>query len=368
MQSTDSLHYQIALTLIPGVGDVLAKNLLSYCGNAEMVFTSSKVTLLKIPGVGTAVATAILASKDVFKRAEEELQFIEKYAITPLFFTDEQYPKRLKACVDAPVLLYYKGAANLNNQRVISIVGTRSITEYGKQACAMLMEEFKQFNPLVISGLAYGVDVQAHKECLKHNVATVGVLAHGLDRIYPAAHRQTAEKMLENGGLLTDFMSKTNPDRENFPKRNRIIAGLSDATIVVEAADTGGAIITAFIANSYNRDVFAVPGRITDKYSEGCNHLISTNRAAIIYSGADVAKSLGWSAPESKGFVQTKLLIDLLPEEQLIVNLLKEHTALPIDEIMVKSDKTMSVLAVNLLNLELKGIVASLPGKMYQLI
>lgn len=368
MQSTSKLSYQIALTLIPGVGDVLAKNLISYCGNAEAVFKSSKSSLFKIPGIGKSVVEAITQSSVLLKRAEEEEQFIEKYKIKPLFYTDASYPKRLKNCVDAPVMLYYKGQSDLNAPRVINIIGTRKATEYGKQVCAQLIEQLKPYSPLVVSGLAYGIDVQAHKECLKNDVSTVAVLGHGLDRIYPAAHRATAEKMLANGGLLSDFTSGTNPDRENFPKRNRIIAGLADATILVEAAESGGAIITAVIANSYNRDVFAIPGRINDAYSGGCNHLIKTNRAALVSSGADIAYSLGWDISDDKGPVQRQLLVDLSADEQVLVDLLRENGNLPIDELMLRSNMNLSILAAVLLNLELKGVLMVLPGKMYQLL
>lgn len=368
MQSTSKLSYQIALTLISGIGDVLAKNLISYCGSAEAVFKTPKQTLLKIPGIGRATALAIAESRDLLKRAEQEEVFIEKYKIKPLFFTDAAYPKRLKNCTDAPIMLYYKGNVDLNAIRVVNIVGTRKVTEYGKLVCMQLVEQLKVYHPVVISGLAYGVDVHAHRECLKQDVPTVAVLGHGLDRIYPAAHRSVAEKMVQNGGLLSDFVSGTNPDRENFPKRNRIIAGLADATIVVEAAETGGAIITAVIANSYNRDVFAIPGRVNDTYSSGCNHLIKTNRAALVSSGADIAYSLGWDIGDQKKGVQRQLLVELTTEEQVIVDLLQTHSSLAIDELMLRSTMNLSILAGVLLNLELKGVVLSLPGKMYQLV
>ena len=281
------LLYQIGLTLLPGVGDVLGKKLVAYCGGVEEVFRQSRKSLEKIPGIGVKLVDSIVNQKVLF-RAEEEIRFIEKYNITPLFYLDKKYPARLKNCDDGPIMLFFKGNADMNVARVVSMVGTRKATDYGKSVCEKIIEDLKAYGILVISGLAYGIDTCAHRAALEQNLMTVAVLGHGLDMIYPYLNRHLAEKMVDQGGLLTEFMSKTKPDRENFPRRNRIIAGLADATIVIEAAKTGGALITAEIANSYSRDVFSVPGRIGDPWSEGCNSLIKTNKAALVQRAADV--------------------------------------------------------------------------------
>src|SRR5215217_203962 len=259
--TTMSQLHQIALTFLNNIGPASAKALMSYFGEAESIFKVPAKKLLKVPGIGEKTV-ASLNFDDALRKAEAEMRFIEKQGIDVLFYTDAEYPKRLKNCVDSPVLLYNKGKANLNNARVVSIVGTRNITEYGRDLCKQLVEELRQYDVLIVSGLALGVDVAAHKECLKHSVPTVGVVGHGLDRLYPSANSSTADKMLENGGLLSEYPSGTKPDRENFPQRNRIVAGMADVTVVIEAGIKGGALITAEIANSYNRDVFAFPGRV----------------------------------------------------------------------------------------------------------
>jgi DNA processing protein len=366
--ATGNLLYRIAITLIPGVGDVLAKNLISYCGSAEAVFKQKKSHLLKIPGIGTVTADSIVKHKE-FGRAEAEIKFIEKNKIIPLFYLDENFPKRLQHCADSPVMLYYKGSANLNCSRILAIVGTRSATEYGKNFCEKLLNDLAALNVTVVSGLAYGIDICAHKASLKNNIPTVGVLGHGLDRIYPFSHRSTAEKMIHNGGLLTEFLKGTNPDKENFPKRNRIVAGLSDAVIVVEAARSGGALITAEIANSYNRDVFAVPGKVDDAFSQGCNRLIKTNKAALLESAADLVYIMGWEEEKKKGKPnnQQKLFIELNAEEKIIVGLLTADGKMDVDTLSLKSNLPLSKVAAGLLNLEFAGMVKSLPGKIYQL-
>lgn len=362
-----SLLHQVALSCISGVGSVLARNLISYCGSPEEVFKLGKKDLLKVPGIG-AKTIELIRNHQAFKRAEKELLFIEKYKIKPLFLTDKAYPRRLKNCFDAPVLLYFKGSTDLNNGKVISIVGARNSTEYGKDICRSLLSDLKVHNPLVISGLAYGIDFMAHKEALKNSIPTVGIMAHGLDRIYPSQHRALAEKMIENGGLLTEFISETAPDRENFPKRNRIIAGLADVVIVVEANIRGGALITAELANSYNRDVFAYPGRITDEYSSGCNLLIKTNRANLISRVADLEYILGWSESQTiKQASQLSLAIELTDDEKIIANILAEKGSMVIDELSMLSGFPQSRLAVNVLGMEMRGIIISLPGKVYKL-
>ena len=253
-----STRHKIALTFIKSIGPVNAKNLLAYCGSAEAVFSASKKQLLQIPGIGDKTVDAIL-NTDALKRAAEELKFVEKHGIEVLFFSDDNYPRRLKHCVDSPILLYFKGKADLNHPRIISVVGTRNATDYGRNICKQLGEVLSAYNVLVVSGLAYGIDVTAHKECIANEITTIGVLGHGLDRLYPQIHKTVSQKMVLNGGLLSEFPTLTNPDRQNFPQRNRIIAGIADATIVVEASIKGGALITAEIANSYNKDVYAFP-------------------------------------------------------------------------------------------------------------
>lgn len=360
------LKYKIALTLLPGIGSVRAKNLIAYCGGAEAIFKEKKKALLKIPGVGEFQVDAVLKS-DIWDKVEEEIFFIKKNNVEPIFFTDGRYPNRLKYCEDSPVLLYFKGKADFNSSKVISIVGTRNATDYGKEFCKKFVEDLKPHNALIISGLAYGIDIHAHKYAVANGLPTVACLAHGLDRIYPSVHSNIAESMLDNGGLLSEYMSETNPDKENFPTRNRIVAGLSDATVVIEAGVKGGALITAEIANSYSRDVFAVPGKIGEPYSAGCNHLIKINKAALIESVKDLEYIMGWQKETAHKPIQQKLFVDLSPEEKILVNILKEKGALPIDNLCVIAKLNTSKTATLLLNLEFSGIVKSLPGKIYQL-
>jgi DNA processing protein len=361
------LKYKIALTLIPNIGDILAKRLVAYCGSVQAVFEEKKSSLEKIPGIGSAYASSVI-NHQIFDRAEEEIKFIEKNAISPLFYLDKDYPKRLAHCEDSPVMLYFKGNCNLNAEKTISIVGTREATEYGKKICEKLIADLAVHNVTIISGLAYGIDICAHKAALDNKLPTVCTLAHGLDRMYPAVHRQTAQKMLENGGWLTDFTSNTIPDRENFPRRNRIVAGISDATIVIESKKSGGSLITADIANSYNRDVFAFPGRVDDVCSEGCNNIIKQNKAALIQSAADLVYILGWEqTKKANAPQQKKLFLELTNEEETLVNALKEKESIGIDDLCFVSKMPMSKVSALLLTLEFSGIVKSLPGKSYRL-
>lgn len=363
------LLYQIGIGLIPSIGDVRAKKLIAYCGGVEAVFKETKKALLKIPGMGQTVVNEILSQK-VLARAEQEINFIEQEGIKTLFYLDEAYPRKLKYCDDGPILLYFKGTTDLNSTRTVSIVGTRSATEYGKNTCKTLAAGLAPYNVLIVSGLAYGIDTAAHKAALDNKLSTIGVLGHGLDNIYPAENRSLAEKMVQQaGGLLTEFMSGTKPDRENFPQRNRIIAGMSDAVIVVEAAERGGALITAEIALSYNRDVMAVPGNLGRKYSMGCNKLIRVNKAALIESAADVAYCLGWELNEAKkGNFQKQIFPELSEQEDMLVNILKEADVMAIDDITYKSGLPVSKTAALLLELEFKGLVSAMPGKRYKLI
>jgi DNA processing protein len=360
--------YQIALSLVPGIGGVLARNLVAYAGSAEAVFLEPEKLLKKIPGIGEVNARRI-KDKEVFRKAEAEMKFVEKYKINLLFYTGKHFPRRLKACPDAPILIYTKGNMNLDEQRVISIVGTRNATEYGKQVCDDLIRQFseRKYPALVVSGLAYGIDIQAHKSALRYNIPTVAVLGHGLDRLYPSLHADTAKKMLENGGLVTDFPSETKIDPPNFLRRNRIIAGLADATIVVESAEKGGALITADIASSYNRDVFAFPGRAGDPCSKGCNQLIRNSGAALIEGIDDLEYFMGWETVEKEKPQQAALFTGLTPDEERVVELLRGSGELFIDQISAELKLPGSRVSGMLLNLEFKNVLVALPGKMYRL-
>lgn len=363
-----SLTHQIALTLIKDIGPKLAKNMLQYFGTAEAVFKARLPQLVEVEGIAKKTAEAVLNRREqALQLAENEINFIEKHGIQPLLYTHENYPKRLRNCNDAPLLLYYKGNANLNQQKVVSIVGTRNATAYGKILCKQLIEALKPYDVLIVSGLAHGIDAAAHKESVLADVPNIGVLGHGLDRIYPATHRELAAKMLKNGGLLTEFLPGTSPERENFPKRNRIIAGMADVTIVVEASIKGGALITAEIANSYNRDVYAFPGRVNDEFSEGCNFLIKTNRAGLINHSKDLIYYLGWDEQTTqKETVQTQLPLDLNKDEKLIAETLRSRP-LSIDDLSIQTNIPQSKLAIILLTLEMKGIIVALPGKLFKL-
>jgi len=364
----DELFYKIALTQLPMVGDINAKKLIAYCGSCKAIFTNKKTQLMKVPGIGESIAYAIISNFTVaLKRAEEELLFIEKHKIEPIYFLNANYPNRLKHCLDSPVMLYHKGNTNFGNQKFIAVVGTRNATENGKRITEKFIADLSVYNPVIVSGLAYGIDICAHKAALKNNLQTVGVLAHGLDNLYPAQHKETAKQIIECGGLLTDYVSKTNPDRENFPSRNRIVAGMVDAVIVIEASSKGGALITADIANNYSRDVFAVPGRIDDIYSQGCNKLIKQNKAALIESAEDIAYICGWQQTKKQTKKQQQLFVELTTEEQIVVDILKEKIQLSIDNLSIETNFTMGKLSGILLNLEFKNTVKSMPGKVYSL-
>jgi len=361
------LRYQIALTLLPGVGDVLGKKLVAYCGGVEAVFREKRKNLEKIPGIGDKLVEAIL-SQNVFSRVDEEIDFIEKNNIQPLFYLHKNYPARLKNCVDSPIMLYFKGTCDLNGQKAISVVGTRNATNYGKEVCEKIIKGLSAYNVIIVSGLAYGIDTCAHRHALENNMKTVAVLGHGLDRVYPYLNRGLAEKMIDQGGLLSEFMSQTQPDRENFPRRNRIIAGMTDGTLVIEAAKSGGALITAEIANSYNRDVFSVPGRIGDTWSEGCNALIKSNKAHLVQSAEDIAYIIGWiNNNVAKPKIQRELFIELSPDEEKVIEILRSAETMGIDDVSFNTELPTSKVSSTLLNLEFQGLVKVLPGKVYKL-
>lgn len=365
---SERLHF-LALHFIAGIGDHHIKHLIGYCGSAEQIFKTPKGKLLKIPGIGSVTAESIMAGK-ALDLAERELKKAEKDEAEILFFTDKKYPARLKAIDDAPTLLYFKGNADLNHAKTIGIVGTRQATTYGKEIVEKIVEDLRPHSPIIISGLAYGIDITAHKQALRHGLSTIGIMGSGMDILYPAAHRDTTRKMLDHGGLLTENPYGTKPDAHNFPARNRIIAGLCDGLIVVEAAEKGGALITAEIANSYNKDVFAVPGSIGQTYSDGCNKLIKTNKANLFTSVKDIEYIMNWS-PEDHNQEARPPAPDLSQfdaSEQKIITLLREKNApMMIDELTWKSELSPSQLASLLLGLEFKNVVQSLPGKQFKL-
>jgi DNA processing protein len=361
------LLYQVALTLVPNIGYFHAKSLINHFGNAASIFSASKKELEALEGIGTVRANSVKKFND-FTRAEEEIKFIEKYKIQPLFLNDKNYPQRLLNCYDSPALLYYKGTADLNAARIVAIVGTRNNSEYGKNICEKLVEDLSEEDVIIVSGLAFGIDSIAHKASIKYGLKTIGVMAHGLDKIYPSQNTGLAKQMIADGGLLTEFKSGTIPDKQNFPSRNRIVAGISDAIIVIESGIKGGSLITAELANGYNKDVFTYPGRINDSKSEGCNFLIKNNKAALITSANDVLENMAWR--KKKNFAskkQRELFIELTADEKIVIDILQMQEQVHIDELFIKSKLSSSAVAAALLMLEMQNIVSTLPGKIYKL-
>ena len=361
----------LALTRIPGLGLAGAFKLVSSLGSATRVFEHRKELPRLVPGVSDKVITA-LNNPEAFRYAERELIFCEKNHIRCLTLNDESYPRRSRECDDAPLALFYRGNADLNVPHVINMVGTRRATPYGLDICSRFLADLSLLCPdtLIVSGLAYGIDIHAHRAALQNHFKTIGILAHGLDRIYPAAHRKTAVSMLEQGGLLTEFTSGTSPDRQNFVKRNRLVAGMSDATVVVESAAKGGALITAELAGSYHRDCFAFPGRYNDECSIGCNNLIRENRAMLVTSAEDLVKAMGWESNSgTEKTVQRELFPDLSEEEERIVRRLgKMPEGLQINTLVVDTDIPVNRMSALLFELEMKGVIRSLAGGVYRLI
>ncbi len=365
---TTDLLYQLALTEVPNVGWVQAKILAQHFGEAEKIFKAKQPTLEKIEGIGTIRAKSIKDFHD-FSDAEDEIKFIEKFKIKPLFITDNEYPQRLLNCYDSPTLLFYKGTADLNTSKIIAIVGTRTHTDYSKKITDKFIQELSSQNILIVSGMAFGVDAIAHRASVKNNLQTIGVLGHGLDQIYPPDHAGLAKDILKHdGGLLTEFRSKTKPDKHNFPTRNRIVAGMSDATVVIESGIKGGSMVTAELANGYNKDVFAFPGKVTDSKSAGCNYLIKSNKAMLLTDAQELIEVMGWEAKKIKGKKsQKEIFIELSKDEKIIIDILNEKETVHIDEINLRSGLSSSAIAVAILNLELQNVVNGLPGKMYKL-
>lgn len=362
--------YKIALTLVKGIGNIRARQVIDNLGDPAILFKEKARLLELIPGISARIVSEI-RKPEVLIRAEKELDFIEKNKIQALFISDEAYPSRLRECVDAPVVLYYRGNSSLNAPKIISVVGTRHATAYGKHLVREMIRDFAAYDSeiLVVSGLAYGVDILAHQAALDEGLSTVAVVAHGLDRIYPAEHRNIAVKMLEQGGLISDFVSETSPERSNFVKRNRIIAGIADCTIVVESASKGGALITANIADSYGRDVFAFPGNTKDKYSMGCNLLIKERKAALVESAEDILREMRWITEKKAPIpIQKGLMLDVSPEEMMIVDILAKTGSMQINLLAIELNTPISHLASLLFGLEMKGLVRCMPGGLYKLL
>jgi DNA processing protein len=374
--ATDDLYHELALTLLPGIGPQLTRQLMSYGSSAKNVFLLPPGKLRRVPGVGEATIKILTGPErgKALAQAEASLRKAEKEGVQILFYTSKQFPHRLKLLPDAPVLLYYQGPADLNAPKVLALVGTRQATDYGREQTERLLKGVLPHQPLIVSGLAYGIDIMAHRAALQEGLATVGVMATGLDIIYPAAHRKTAEKMRETGGLLTEFPFGTQPDRYNFPQRNRIIAGLADGTVVVEAAAKGGALITAELALSYDRDVLAVPGPLGAPTSEGCNALIKTNKAALYQEPRDLEQLLNWDAalhlPGKFQPAPSYSPDDFSTEEFALVTVLAAAPAreLHMDELAWKAQLPIHAVASLLLGLEFRGVVRALPGKKFGLV
>ncbi len=365
-----NLKYKIALSLVKGLGPVLIRNVVAYVGDVEAIFKEKESVLSKIPGIGQKQASLIFNS-NVLKRAEQEVNYIEKNNLKVSFFLDESYPLRLNQCEDAPAIIYYSGNHSLDSNKMLAVVGTRNVTENGKDNCRNLIKDIAHYYPntTIVSGLAYGVDICAHKAALEFGLPTIAVLAHGLDRTYPRLHQDTAKKLLGSGALVTEFMSGTNPDRQNFVKRNRIIAGLSDATLVVESAVKGGSLITAHLAQSYNRDVLAFPGRVDDEFSKGCNKLIKTNVAAMVEGINDLEYSLGWERRNEKSNAkQLSMFVQPEGEAGIIYNMLRQEKEATLNLLSIKSGKPVNKISSLMLQLEFEGLVKSLPGNIYRCI
>lgn len=362
-----SLMHKIALGLIPRIGDINARKLVSHFGNVEAVFSEPYRNLVKIPGIGAGLAKYI-TDRSYLARAEREAEYLTKNRIKTYFYLDSDYPYRLRQCDDSPVVFFFRGECDLDSSKILSVVGTRNATQRGKEICEKIIGGLAEYYPdlIIISGLAYGIDIAAHKAALSNDLRTVGVLGHGFKTIYPSLHSSVAKSMLSRGGLLTDFISDTLPERNNFIKRNRIIAGLSDATLVVESGIKGGALITADIASSYNRDVFAVPGRPDDQWSAGCNSMIRNNKAALVECSADLEYFLNWKSDKSKPPVQRTLFSDLEEDEKMIYEMIVRQGEMNIDSICRTAEIPVYKLSSLLLQMEFKGLVKCYPGNLYR--
>lgn len=364
----NDLLYTLALQHVPNIGDITAKRLINHCGSAELVLKEKKQNLLKIDGIGSVILSDLFKTHHLIE-AEKEIEFIKTNNIKATYFKDDNYPEKLKHCIDGPLLLFQSGNINLKNQHIISIVGARKITTNGIAFCESLIDKLAPYNPIIVSGYAYGTDITAHKSAIKHNLQTIACLAHGLNTIYPKVHKKYMADMEKNGGFFTDFWSTDSFDKNNFLKRNRIIAGLSEATIVIESAEKGGSLVTADIATSYNRDVFAVPGRITDSQSVGCNNLIKYQKSHMLTTPLDVPYILNWQLEDNKKpAIQKQLFVELNPSEKIIYNYLKQNEKQQLDVIAINCELPIFKVASILLTMELKGVIRPLPGKLFEIV
>ncbi len=363
-----SLKHKIALGLIPGIGDINARKLVSFLGSVEAVFHEPYRNLIRIPGIGSSLASYI-SERSYLDIAEKEAEYVTARKIRTYFYLDNDYPFRLRQCDDSPVTFFFKGTSDLNSLKILSIVGTRNATVRGKETCEKIIGELASGHPdlIIVSGLAYGIDIASHRAAISNNLQTIAVLAHGFKTMYPSIHRATAETILKNGGLLSDFLSDSLPERNNFIKRNRIIAGISDATLVIESGIKGGALITADIASSYNRDVLAVPGRPDDQLSAGCNNLIKTNKAALVENACDIEYSLDWQPEKSKVPVQKSFFSELDDKEKSVYELLSAESEMTIDAICRSLDLPVFKLSSILLQMEFKGLIKCSPGNIYRI-
>ena len=348
------------------VGDILSKKLIATVGSAQQIFEEKKSILQKVHGIGSFAIENLLDERNQ-ELAEKELDYINKNKIDYSYFLEDEYPENLKHCIDGPIMFFKDGNINFSNEKMISIVGTRNMTNYGRDFCEQLIEELTVYNPIIVSGFAYGVDICAHKAAIRNNLQTIGVLAHGFEEIYPKSHKKYIHKVNDNGGFITEFFHNDAPMRENFLKRNRIVAGLSKATVIIESAQKGGSLVTADIANSYDKDVFAVPGKVNDLMSKGCNNLIQQNKAFLLQSANDIIRMLNWDIDEKpKKQIQKQLFVELTSEEQKIYNHLQSKGQEMLDMIALETQIPVFQLAPILLQMELKGLVKPLPGKMFE--
>ncbi len=365
--SYPELQYQIALTMAPAIGPVTARKLIQKTGSARAVFRQKKDVLKKIEGIGPVVSGSI-SSESLLHKAEKEMEFLERHHISALYFKDTEYPARLKECEDAPILLYARGKKGLKTKRALSVVGTRKASSYGKELCRNIVLELGSMidDLVIISGLAFGIDVIAHRAALEGGIPTVAVLGHGLNTLYPHAHRETAKKICRQGALVTDFHSGMGPERNNFLRRNRIIAGMADATLVIESAASGGALITAAMASSYHRDVLAVPGRTTDERSKGCNVLIKKNVAAMVESAQDVIDHLNWTDDIAQNPKHSSENISFTIQEKQLLELMKQQSGLGPGELSTLSGIPIQKVLSLLTEMELKRWIVVEPGNRYQ--
>ncbi|GCD77084.1 DNA processing protein DprA [Thermaurantimonas aggregans] len=370
--SEEELYHFLALQLVPGIGNTLSKTLISYHKTAVGIFKTSSKDLARTPGIGETLAKRIKEFIQVEKKTiDREWEFLQKNSIRLLPFYASEFPEKLRAVSASPAMLFVKGNVNLNAHRMVAIVGTRKATAYGVNVTRKIVEDLKPYNVCIVSGLAYGIDIAAHKSALDSEMTTVAVVAHGLDRIYPPSHTAVANRMIEKGGIVSEYFRGVKPDKENFPVRNRIVAGMSDAIIVVEAAESGGALITADFARNFKRDVFAVPGRIGDTYSEGSNALINSGKAYMYTKVDDLLQKLQWDEHSGQGkvkVVQTSLFPELSEVEQRLFDILRQVDKMHIDQLRDAADMPISQLIPILTELEIKGAIIGLPGKMYQVL